>query len=203
MDVLSFLSWLLLYKYAALTAVVYSSAIILPLPTNAILLAVGAFSGYGYFNFWLALVIAVAANTAGDLTDYLLTRRFGERVTRVLRLHRFRFYNELQEEFRADAAATVFTTRFAGSLSPIASLLAGLVGVPFSTFFWWDLLGNCIEPGAALALGYAFGAYWSDLSGPMEIIAAIVAAGVVLFVLLRIRRRLLRRRRGIIEAGSR
>ena len=187
------LSYVLLYKYVTIALVVYSSAVILPLPGNAMLLAVGAFASQGYFNFWGALATAVIANTLGDLTDYGLTRRWGERVTRILRLHKFKFYDQLQEELRADAAVTVFTTRFAGSLSPVAALLAGLVRVPFKIFFINDFLGNFIEPFAALALGYAAGDYWNNFSDTLEIFAGVVAVAVIMFVLFRIYRRMVRR----------
>src|SRR5476649_1096482 len=100
----SLLSYVLLYRYWTIAVVVYSSALILPLPANAMLLAVGAFASQGYFNFWAALGIAVSANTLGDLTDYALARRYGEHITRLLRLHRFKFYNQLREELRTDAA---------------------------------------------------------------------------------------------------
>jgi membrane protein DedA with SNARE-associated domain len=189
------LSYVLLYKYAAVGILVYSAAVILPLPGNAMLLAVGAFASQGYINFWEVLAVAVSANTLGDITDYALTRKFGERIIRALRLHKFKFYNQLQEELRADAAVTVFTTRFAGSLSPVACLLAGLVGVPFfPTFFVNDLLGNFIEPFAALTIGYLVGGYWNNFSDPLELVAAIVAVAVVMFVLFRIYQRMARRR---------
>lgn len=53
MNILSSLpSYVLLYKYVAIALVVYSGAVILPLPANAMLLAVGAFASQGYFSFW-------------------------------------------------------------------------------------------------------------------------------------------------------
>jgi membrane protein DedA with SNARE-associated domain len=189
----SLLSFVLLYKYAAIAVVVYSAAVILPLPSNAMLLAIGAFASQGYINFWWALTVAIVANTLGDLTDYGIARRWGERVTRILQLHKFKFYNQLQEELRTDAAITVFTTRFAGSLSPVANFLAGLVRVPFRTFFANDLLGNIIEPLAALSLGYAVGDAWNDFSDLLELIAAVVAVAVVMFILLRMYRRIMRK----------
>jgi undecaprenyl-diphosphatase len=194
MDILSaLLSFLLLYKYVALALVVYASAIILPLPTNAMLLAVGAFSSQGYFNPWLSFAVAVSANTLGDLTGYALTWKYGEPIIRFLHLERVRFFNQLKEELRTDAAVTVFTTRFAGSLSPIANFLSGMVKVPFRTFLPFDLLGNVIEPGGALLIGYAVGDYWNDFSGPLEIFAGVVAVSVVLFILVRIYRRVSRK----------
>jgi membrane protein DedA with SNARE-associated domain len=190
------LSYVLLYKYATIAVVVYFAAVILPLPSNAMLLAIGAFASQGYINFWGALTTAVIANTLGDCTDYWVTHHFGERVTRILHLHKFKFYNQLQEELRTDAAITVFITRFAGSLSPVANFLAGLVRVPFKIFLINDFLGNIIEPFGALALGYAAGDYWSNFSGTLELIAAIVAVAIIIFVLARIYRRMMRRYEG-------
>ena len=191
----SLLSFVLLYKYDALALIVYISALILPLPANAMLLAIGAFASRGYFNFWVALAVAVLANTAGDLTGYGIARRYGERVTRILRLHKLKFYEQLKEELRTDAAITVFMTRFAGSLSTIGNFLAGLVFVPLKTFLVNDMLGNVIEPFAALTFGYVAGDYWGDLSGFFGIVTAIVALVVIIFVLSRIKQRIAARYR--------
>jgi membrane-associated protein len=190
------LSSLLLYRYPALFLIEYTGAIIIPWPVNILLLAVGAFASHGYFSFWTALAVAVAGNCAGDLTDYFLTRHYGEPVIRFFRLHRLRFYAQLQEELRADAAVTVFTTRFAGSLSSVTNFIAGLVQVPFRTFLIWDIVGNVIEPCAALAIGYAVGDYWSDFSNILDLFAAMVAVSVILFILVRIYRRMERRAAG-------
>ncbi len=190
------LSYVLLYRYWTIAVVVYSAAVILPLPGNAMLLAVGAFASQGYFNFWGVLATAVVANVAGDLTDYGITRYWGDGIVRLLRLHKLKFYNQLREELRTDAAITVFMTRFAGSLSPIAAFLAGLVGVPFNIFLINDFLGNLIEPFAALAIGYAVGNYWDSFSNLLELIAAIIAVAVIMFVLFRIYRRMMRKYEG-------
>ncbi len=194
MDVISpLLSYLLLYKYAALAVFVYAAALLLPLPSNALLLAVGAFSGQGYFNFWIALAVAVIANTLGDLTGYAITRQYGAAVTHALRIDKIKFFDQLQTELREDAAITVLTTRFAGWLSPAANFLAGLVKVPFGTFLLYDFIGNFIEPAAALTIGRIVGDYWSDFSNLLELVAAIIAVCVVLFILARIRQRITKR----------
>ena len=187
------LSFLLLYRYVALFVIVYSGAILIPWPVNAMLLAVGAFSSEGYFSFWISLAVAVIANTLGDLTDYGITRKYGEVVIRALRLNRVRFFDQVREELRTDAAITVFITRFAGSLSSVTNFLAGLVAVRLKTFFVYDLLGNIIEPFAALFIGYLVGDYWSDFSNFFALLAAIFAVGIVIFVLLRIHRRITRK----------
>jgi len=185
------LSYVLLYKYFAIFFVVYTGAIIIPWPANVMLLAVGAFASQGYISFWISLVVAVVANTLGDLTDYGISRIFGDAIIKKFRIDKVRFFIRLKEELVTDAAVTVFTTRFAGSLSSIANFLAGFVEVPFMTFLWFDLLGNIVEPFAALTLGYAVGNYWSDFSNLLSLTAGIIAAAVLLFILARMYRRMM------------
>jgi membrane protein DedA with SNARE-associated domain len=187
------LSYVLLYKYIAIFVVVYTGAVIIPWPANAMLLAVGAFASQGFISFWLSLVVAVVANCLGDLTDYGIARKFGERFIHKFKIDKVRFFIRLKEELITDGAVTIFITRFAGSLSSVTNFLAGFVEVPFMTFLWFDLLGNFIEPFAALTLGYAVGNYWSDFSNLLSLIAGIFAAAILLFVLARIYRRMMKK----------
>jgi len=192
------LSYVLIYKYVAIFFVVYTGAVLIPWPANAMLLAVGAFASQGYISFWGSLAVAVVANTLGDLTDYGIARKYGEWVIHKLKFDKVRFFIRLKEELITDAGVTVFMTRFAGSLSSITNFLAGMVQVPFATFFWFDLLGNTIEPFGALALGYAVGNYWSNFSNLLSLIAGIFAAAVLLFVLGRIYRRIMNKYTGVV-----
>lgn len=187
------LSYVLLYRYVAVGIIVYISAVALPLPTNAMLLAVGAFASQGFFNYWIVVPVAVISNCLGDFTDYGIAMWYGEYVIRALRLRKVRFFEQLEEELRTDAGITVFITRFAGSLSPIAAFLAGLVNVPLGTFAFYDFLGNFIEPGAALSIGYLVGNYWSDFSNVFGLVAGIAATSILLFILARIYRRMMRK----------
>jgi len=184
------LSYLLVYRYAALAFVVYIGAVGAPLPVNEALLALGAFASQGYFSFWGSLALSIVANCLGDLTGYAIARRYGDRILRALHIRKARFFTNLEEELRSDAAITVFTTRFAGSLSSVTNLLAGLVKVPLSTFILYDFIANVIEPGVALGIGYVVGNYWDDFSNFFTIIAGIVAVSVIMFVLIRMQRKI-------------
>ncbi len=187
------LSYVLLYRYAALAIVVYVGAVGAPLPVNVMLLALGAFSSQGYFSFWLSLAIAASFNTAGDLTGYAITRKWGDAIVRAFRMRQAKFFVNLERELRSDAAITVFITRFAGSLSSIANLLAGLVKVPLATFLVSDAVGNVLEPFAWLAIGYVVGNYWSDFSGISDMVGVVVALGAVMFVLVRMQQRFMKK----------
>lgn len=187
------LSYVLLYKYWTIFGAVFISAIVVPLPTNAMLLAAGAFASQGYMNFWGILVVAQVANILGDFTDYLLANVFGERIIRAFHIKKSKFFLQLENELRVDAKMTVFTTRFAGTISPLANLLAGLVGVPAATFLIFDALGNGIEIIVVVVIGYLVGNYWDDFSGPLGVFAGIIAVSITLFVLYKVHRRMTKR----------
>jgi membrane protein DedA with SNARE-associated domain len=189
----SILPYVLIYKYAAIFIISFSGAIILPLPVNLMLLAIGAFSSQGYFNIWFSLTAAMTGNVLGDVTDYFVARKYGEAIIRKFKMREKLFFRQLEEELRSDAVSTVFTSRFAGSLSSITNFLAGFVGVPFFKFLIPDILGDFIEPFFVLIIGYVLGVYWSSASSVLNMIAGLVATAVIMFILFRMYRRMAKR----------
>jgi membrane protein DedA with SNARE-associated domain len=189
----SILPYVLIYKYAAIFIISFLGSMIIPLPVNLTLLAIGAFSSQGYFNIWLSLTAATAGNVLGDMADYLLARKYGEALIRKLNLRRNIFFQQLEEELRSDAVSTVFTSRFAGSLSSITNFLAGFVNVPLFSFLIPDILGDFIEPLAVLLIGYILGTYWSSASDTLDVFAALVATSVIMFIFFRMYRRMAKR----------
>lgn len=173
----TFLSFLLLYKYAALFLFIFSSAVILPLPDNSILLAAGAFASQGYFNFWLSLGFSLAGNVAGDCVGYYLARRWGHSAFSRLRVRIPTYLDRLDGYLRRYPGRSIFVTRFIGTADVVVNLLSGFARIPFSRFLLWDALGNFVSLFYILYLGYLFGAYWSQVSGILSI------AGFVLFAI--------------------
>ena len=88
----SLLSFLLLYKYLALFLCVFSVAVIIPLPINALLLATGAFANFGYFNLAASIAVALSANVLGDMIDFILARRFGPRVFEKFKIQKHYYF---------------------------------------------------------------------------------------------------------------
>ncbi len=183
-----FLPYILLYTYAALFCIVFSAAIILPIPVSILLLAVGAFVSHGYFNFWTALAVAVSANVMGDTADYLLARWKRHAILSRLHIDRVRSYERIREYLRANAGRTVFITRFGGSLDPITNFLAGFTGVHPFTFVSMSILGNGLQIASVLALGYFVGDYWQSFSGPMSTAGGIIAVLIVMYALFKMYR---------------
>jgi membrane protein DedA with SNARE-associated domain len=174
----AFLSFLLLYKYVALFVFIFTSAVILPLPDNSILLATGAFASQGYFSFWISLSVALVANVAGDCVGYFLAKRWGKAALTRLRVHVPWYIDRLDGYLRKHPRRSIFLTRFVGTADALVNLLSGFAGIPLPMFLLWDVLGNFVSLFYILYLGYLFGVYWSNVSGILSI------AGFILFAIV-------------------
>lgn len=177
------LSFLLLYKYWALFGIIFIAAVILPIPTNSLLLATGAFASQGYFSFSLSLAVAVGANILGDCFDYFLARRYGRRTIRMLHIRIPSYIERLEEYVERHPGPTIFLTRFAGTADPLANIFSGFVGVRFGTFLLYDFLGNVVSIGGVLYAGYFLGIHWQDFSTLFSIVGWIVVGCIVIAAL--------------------
>jgi membrane protein DedA with SNARE-associated domain len=177
------LSLLLLYKYLALAIFVFTTSIILPLPTNSVLLATGAFASQGYFNFFISLGVIMLANVTGDCVDFFLARRYGRPALHMLRVHIPTYIERLEQYVRQHPGPTIFFTRFVGTIECLTSLLAGFVGISWTTFLLYDILGNLVSNGIVLYAGYFLGVHWQDFTGLFNIVGYILAAVLIMAAL--------------------
>src|SRR3989344_5451402 len=70
----AFLSFLLVYKYAALFAITFVAALILPLPASTTIVAANVFAFQGYLNFPAVFCAALLGNIAGDNLGNFISR---------------------------------------------------------------------------------------------------------------------------------
>ncbi len=182
----SLLSYLLLYKYSTLFLVVFSAAIILPLPDSSILLATGAFASQGYFSFAISFAVALVANVLGDIVGYMLTNKFGYHVIKERHIKKFPYFSKVETFVRTQAGPTIIVSRFVGTIGPLVNFLSGLASVPLSKFIFFDLIGNAIDIAAILIIGYALGQYWQDFAGIMDTVGWIFLVLIVVYVTINI-----------------
>jgi membrane-associated protein len=73
------LHWLHEYRYPMLWLTVFIAAVGIPLPISLVLLAVGAFAGYGDFNLALLIGVTITASSCGNDIGYFVGRRWRSR----------------------------------------------------------------------------------------------------------------------------
>jgi membrane protein DedA with SNARE-associated domain len=147
------------YGYLLLFAFVLVEQIGLPIPAVPVLLGVGALAGTGRMSLVLALGAVLAASLPPDLVWFALGRRRGARVLGLLcriTLEPDSCVRRTENLFVRRGRKALLIVKFFPGLSPIASTLAGMIGVPRWQFVVLDGLGAMIWAGTWMGLGYAF-----------------------------------------------
>jgi membrane protein DedA with SNARE-associated domain len=183
--------WVSTHGYPYLGAVLLLAAAGVPLPTEILLVALGALSARdGGPSLFVLVAFGTAATVAGDALDYWLGRILG--ATAVVRWLKRRvpvrergasieggaplpreWIRQLVE--RSGSGTMIFLSRWV--LTPLqtpVSLLAGASGRPFRTFLIWDLCGEACYVLSYLLLGRAGGALVT--SAPLLLALGVAAA---------------------------
>lgn len=173
------LSFLLLYKYAALFVLVFLSGIGLPIPGSTLMIAVGAFSSQGYFDFSLSLSVAIIANILGDLFDYFLMRKYGISIIKKNYHKKFiaglEYYVKFLERYiNSHQGITIFITRFLGSAGTVVNFLSGLLPVKLRIFIIYDALGNFLNISFMILLGFFISESWQNVAGIVGAVSTII-----------------------------
>jgi membrane-associated protein len=155
------------YGYPVLWLTVFIAAVGVPLPVGLLLLAVGAFAGYGDFNITLLIGITITASSCGDNVGYFIGRRWGGRALNWLvqprRLHLVssRAIIKAQLYFKRRGGWAIFFSRFLfTALGSMMNLTAGAEQYPYRRFLLYDVIGEALGAVIPLSLGYALGACW-------------------------------------------
>ena len=180
------LSYLLLYKYAAISVIVFLSGLLLPLPSNTLLLASGAFSSQGYMNAFLVFGVALVSNVIGDSLSFALTRFWGTRIITRERIQRFKAVAKIEGFVRDHSRLTITVTRFLGTPGVIVNFLCGLSNVPYRRFVLYDAIGNALDTAFFIAIGYALGTFSENFSDIADLIGWIILVLLLIFVIVRV-----------------
>ena len=192
---------LLTYGYLLLFCWVLVEQFGIPLPATPVLLAAGALSARQDLNFSAALGLGTLACLVADVVWFFVGRRFGHIVLRVLcrlSLEPTACVQRTRSSF-ASGPFTLLYAKFIPGLATLAPPVAGQSGIPFFTFFFYDLLGSALWVGTLLLGGRIFAdALQRDpslLAWVGRFSGVLLLLGIVGFFIARLvrRRRLIRR----------
>jgi membrane protein DedA with SNARE-associated domain/rhodanese-related sulfurtransferase len=151
---------LLIYGYLLLFAWVLVEQLGIPLPATPVLLAAGALSAERQLNFPLALVAALAASLIADSTWFLIGRRYGHHVLRLLcklSMEPTICVRRTTDSFGRRRRVTLMIAKFVPGLATLAPPVAGQNGMGYLSFLLFDGIGATLWIGALLAVGRFFG----------------------------------------------
>ena len=188
---------LLVYGYLLLFAWVLIEQFGVPLPATPVLLAAGALSAEGQLSFSAALAAGIAASLLADSVWFLVGRKYGHHVLRILcklSLEPTTCVRRTQDSFGRRRAATLMIAKFVPGLATLAPPVAGENGMGFATFLFFDGIGSALWVGALLAAGRFFGDLLKHDARVLDWVGRFSGALLLLGIIGFFAGRLLRRR---------
>ncbi|MDR3739326.1 MAG: DedA family protein/thiosulfate sulfurtransferase GlpE [Terracidiphilus sp.] len=187
---------LLTYGYLLLFGWVLVEQLGVPLPATPVLLAAGALTAEHDLNFVLALVAGVTAALIADTVWFVVGKRYGHHVLRLLckmSLEPSVCVRRTQDSFGSRGDLTLLFAKFVPGLATLAPPIAGQNGMRLGRFLLFDGLGSLAWVGGLLTGGLLFGdALKRDpslLDWVGRFSGALLVLGIVGFFLSRVYRR--------------
>lgn len=176
-----------------------------PVPGETALVLAAIAAGRGQLNIEVVIVVAALAAIIGDNIGFALGRKLGRRVLLApgpLLRHRRRLLAVGEPFFDRHGPKAVFLGRWTTGLRITAAWLAGANKMSWTTFLFWNALGGIAWAASVGLLAYWLGHRAEDLLRVVGLggAAAVVVAGLVLWLVLRWRRR---RAAALVEAEAR
>jgi membrane protein DedA with SNARE-associated domain len=168
-----------------------------PVPGETVLLY-ASFLAYdeGTLRLPYLILLGVAACTIGDNIGYFVGYGGGrpllERYQHLFRI-RDRTIRRGERLFERYGHVAIFFARFIFGMRIIAGPLAGVLRMPWRQFVIFNFLGATAWVTTISLLGYFFGSQWDTLVhvvGRVNLVIAIVALIILVFLLNRYRERL-------------
>jgi membrane protein DedA with SNARE-associated domain/rhodanese-related sulfurtransferase len=149
-----------MYGYLLLFGWVLVEQLGIPLPATPVLLAAGALSADGPISFPLAFAASLAAALTADSAWFLIGRRYGHHVLRILcklSLEPTICVRRTQDSFGRRRGRALIFAKFIPGLGLLTAPVAGQNGMGFGQFLLYDSIGCTLWVGALLAAGRFFG----------------------------------------------
>jgi membrane protein DedA with SNARE-associated domain len=171
---------------------------LLPIPSELILPLAGFMVSdpskiepltHGPWNFWVVVVIGVAANTTGSLCGYFLGTKLGrpflDRWGRYLLIRKHEV-DQAERFFARWGSPTAFISRLLPGVRSVISFIAGVSHMPIGRFTIYSTLGAIPWTIALVYAGTVLGSNWTQIRNDLRpfdnLILVACLAAVVLFV---------------------
>ena len=147
------------YGYLVLFFGVLAEQLGLPLPSNFILIIVGALAGSGQLELAIILPLALGACVTGNVAWFYIGRRRGYQVLGFLcriSLEPDRCINSSKGLFKRHGARSLLAAKFVPGFSIFAPPLAGATGMNLGRFLSFNCVGSLLWVSVFVGLGYVF-----------------------------------------------
>lgn len=188
---------LLLYGCFLLFGWVLIEQLGIPLPATPVLLAAGALGAEKELNLGMAFAASVAAALIADTAWFIVGRRYGHLVFRLLcklSLEPTTCLRKTQDSYGRRGPITLLFAKFIPGLATLAPPVAGKSGMSYQKFLLFDGLGAGLWVGVLLGGGFCFGDLLEHDPGLLDVVGRfsgmLLGVGIAGFLIARIVRRI-------------
>ncbi len=130
------------------------------LPGDTLLFSAGLLASQGYFNIGLMIIGASMAAIIGDSTGYWTGQKFGPKIFSREESVFFKksYVDRAQHFFDRHGKKTIFLARYVPIVRTFVPVLAGVAGMPYRSFAFYNILGGVVWCTVITLLGYYLGA---------------------------------------------
>lgn len=192
------IQFLLMYGYLLLFVWVMVEQLGIPLPATPVLVAAGALSAQGQISFPVALLAGITASLAADTAWFLVGRKYGHHVLRLLcklSMEPDICVRSTQDSFGRRRRLTLMFAKFVPGLATLAPPVAGQNGMGLGNFLLFDGIGAGLWVSALLGVGRLFGDALKRDPSLLSWVGRFSGALLLLAVLAFFLGRVIRRRR--------
>ena len=187
------------FGYAALVLVLFLDGSGIPWPTEATLVATGAYThSLGLLQTTFAAIASLAGAALGSAFSYYLGRRMGPAVLRKI-LTAFRLTEQhiqtVDQWLARHGHRAVFFGRMIPFVRNFIGFPAGIMGIPFPKYMVYSLSGYGLYIFVALSLGYG-GSSLARWLGDLEVFLWILGPLALIVAWFKWGRKWLKQRRG-------
>jgi membrane protein DedA with SNARE-associated domain len=185
------------YGYLAVAGFVFLEDFGVPVPGEAILVVGAVYAGTGRLSIWLVALLGFFAATLGDNVGYAIGhfggRPLAERWGRYVLLTPERL-DKATSFFRRHGGKIVVVARFIEGLRQANGIIAGITGMHWLRFVFFNAIGAALWVGVWTSVGYFSGSHIRTIYDDVTRYDLYFAIAVGLLVLAAITRHVLRRR---------
>jgi membrane-associated protein len=152
------------------------------LPGDSLLFTAGFLASQGFFSILVLLPLLIVAAILGANVGYWTGKKLGGWLLKQKDnfFYKKHHLTKAQKFYEKHGGKTLILARFIPAIRTFAPIAAGIAGMHYNTFFFYNVIGGVLWASGMLLLGYTLGSVIPDVDKYLfPIIGAIVVISVI------------------------
>jgi len=148
-----------IFSYLILFLIIFveTGLVITPfLPGDSLLFVVGSFAATDSFNIFIVTGLLMLAAILGDSLNYFIGSYFGDKMMKR-KIIKEEYIQRTNKFYKDHGGKTIILARFTPIVRTFAPFVAGLGGMEYRKFFFYNVVGGVVWVGLFVLGGYFFG----------------------------------------------